>query len=145
MTALPYPMPSSQAVSAAMKGNHKAGTRPERRLRSALHRRGHRFRVLLPLTIEGVRVRPDIVFTRRRLAVFVDGCFWHSCPDHGTAPRVNLDYWRPKLERNQARDRRVDEALTRAGWSVVRVWEHVGIEAAVAVVEARIEKPNGTT
>lgn len=119
-----------------MKGNRKSGTGPERRLRTALHRRGHRFRILLPLTIEGVRVRPDIVFLRRRLAVFVDGCFWHCCPEHGTAPRVNLDYWRPKLERNRARDRLVNDALTSGGWTVVRVWEHGEVDAAVAAVEA---------
>ena len=77
-------------------------------------------------------VRPDIVFTRARLAVFVDGCFWHCCPIHGNQPRANTDYWRPKLARNVARDRAVDEALAAAGWSVLR---GLGARAAGAAAD----------
>jgi len=65
-----------------------------------------------------------VVFTRARLAVFVDGCFWHCCPDHGNTPRANSAYWEPKLARNVARDRAVDRALARHGWQVLRAWEH---------------------
>jgi DNA mismatch endonuclease (patch repair protein) len=79
-------------------------------------------------------VRPDLVFTRARVAVFVDGCFWHSCPEHGDRPRINTGYWLPKLEANVARDRRVDRALTDDGWDVVRIWEHEDpLEAAARV------------
>jgi DNA mismatch endonuclease (patch repair protein) len=69
-------------------------------------------------------VRPDVVFTRQRVAIFVDGCFWHSCPDHGNIPHRNREYWEPKLERNRARDRQVDLALAKSGWRVLRIWEH---------------------
>ena len=70
------------------------------------------------------RVRPDFVFAARRLAVFVDGCFWHGCPQHGTRPRGNAAFWRAKFRRNQARDRRDTRRLGRAGWKVLRLWEH---------------------
>src|SRR5262249_51096120 len=76
--------------------------------------------------------RPDIVFTARRVAVFVDGCFWHCCPEHGSQPAANTWYWEPKLRRNVERDRAADVALGRAGWTVVRLWEHESLEAAVA-------------
>src|SRR3990167_933129 len=84
-----YPAPTSRAVSEAMRGNRSRDTRPELRLRSDLHRKGLRFRANLALELEGITIRPDIVFSRRRVAVFVDGCFWHSCKRHGTRPRVN--------------------------------------------------------
>jgi DNA mismatch endonuclease (patch repair protein) len=70
------------------------------------------------------QVRPDFVFTARRLAVFVDGCFWHGCPRHGTRPRGNAAFWRAKFRRNQARDLRDTRRLRRAGWKVLRLWEH---------------------
>ena len=76
------------------------------------------------MDVGGVRARPDVVFTRQRIAVFVDGCFWHSYPNQGSSPRSNAAYWSPKLARNVERDRRIDEALREAGWTVVRVWEH---------------------
>lgn len=110
---------------------------PELRLRSVLHRDGYRFRTHLAIRTPERLVRPDIVFTRARLAVFVDGCFWHCCPIHGNQPKANTDYWRPKLERNVVRDRAVDQALTDAGWSVLRAWEHEDPEAAAKrVIEA---------
>jgi DNA mismatch endonuclease (patch repair protein) len=107
-----------------MRRNPRRDTVPERAVRSELHRRGLRFRKDLPLRVPGRVVRPDVVFTRARLAVFVDGCFWHRCPKHGNVPRANGDYWRPKLERNVARDRAVDAALGEVGWRVLRAWEH---------------------
>lgn len=112
------------AVSSVMRGNRSRNSRPEVALRSALHRRGLRYRTHYQLNVGEVRVRPDVVFTRKRLAVFVDGCFWHSCPEHHTVPRTNEGYWLPKLRRNIERDRRVDEALRSEGWRVLRVWEH---------------------
>jgi DNA mismatch endonuclease, patch repair protein len=107
-----------------MSRNRRRDTRPELALRSSLHKRGIRFRVDHTVRVDAISVRPDVVFTRWRVAVFVDGCFWHVCPAHGNIPARNRDYWVPKLERNVARDRRVDAALAGAGWRVVRAWEH---------------------
>lgn len=122
-----------------MQGNRRRDTGPERRLRSALHARGFRFRIDHPIELGGRRVRPDIVFTRQRVAVFVDGCFWHACPQHGTQPRTHAPYWSQKLARNVARDRRVDADLESSGWRVVRVWEHEAPEAAAAIVVAALD------
>lgn len=105
----------------------------ERALRSALHAAGLRFR--LHRRIEGVTV--DIVFPRPKVAVFIDGCFWHGCPKHATFPKSNEDYWLPKLKENKARDRRQTARLRRAGWTVIRVWEHDCLPPASRVV-ARI-------
>lgn len=129
-----YPFPTSDAVSAAMRANRKRDTGPELKLRSLLHARGLRFRANLELSVTGLRVRPDIVFTQRRVAVFVDGCFWHSCRWHGTIPRVNTHYWLPKLRHVAARDRKVKKLLRRAGWTVVRLWEHTPLERAADLV-----------
>lgn len=105
-----------------MKQQRRRDTRPEVAIRSALHRAGLRFRV--DHKLDGLRRRGDIVFPRRRLVVFVDGCFWHGCPEHRTWPKENADWWRAKLEANVARDRDTDARLARLGWTVVRVWEH---------------------
>ena len=137
----PYPWPTSAAASAVMRGNRRRDTRPERALRSALHARGLRFRVDLPLRLpEGRPVRPDVVFTRHRVAVFVDGCFWHGCPAHGNTPRANADYWVAKIERNRARDRRVDAGLLQVGWSSLRVWEHEPVDRALERVVGALER-----
>lgn len=133
---LAYPSPSSSAVTRVMKSNRKVDTKPEVLIRSSLHACGMRFRKNYELRLAALRVRPDIVFTRRKVAVFVDGCFWHGCPEHGTRPRVNQAYWDPKLERNRRRDCAVDSALRDAGWRVIRLWEHVPICDAVAAVRA---------
>ena len=99
-----------------MRANRRADTKPELALRSALHRRGYRFRKDHRLDLDaGARVRPDIAFTARRVAVFVDGCFWHACPEHGRNPAVNEWYWAPKLRRTVERDRAADAALVAAG------------------------------
>lgn len=135
MPRLPYPYPTSADVSQRMRRNGRRDTRPEIALRAVLHRRGLRFRKDLPLRVPGRLVRPDVIFTRARLAVFVDGCFWHCCPIHGNQPRANSDYWRPKLARNVDRDRAVDSALTAAGWHVLRAWEHEAPELVADRVE----------
>lgn len=121
---LPYPAPTSKAASAVMRANRKRDTAPELALRSALHRRGLRYRIDVAIIAGPIRVKPDVVFTRRRVAVFVDGCWWHQCPLHANAPKVNTAYWLPKLRRNVERDRETEEALVGGGWAVVRLWEH---------------------
>jgi len=105
-----------------MQRQRRRDTVPELALRSLLHRRGFRYRVDAPLP--GLRRRADLLFPGARVAVFVDGCFWHGCPDHGTWPRQNAPWWREKIESNQRRDRDTDERLRANGWVVLRVWEH---------------------
>ncbi len=98
-------------------------TAPELALRRELHKRGLRYRVDAP-PVPGLRRRADLLFTRAKVAVFVDGCFWHVCPIHSTEPKANAPFWSEKLAANVARDRDTDRRLTEAGWAVVRVWEH---------------------
>jgi DNA mismatch endonuclease, patch repair protein len=126
-----------------MRANRRTGTKPEMALRRALHKQGYRYRKDYRLDLAGARVRPDIVFTARRVAVFVDGCFWHACPQHGTKPAANTWYWEPKLARNVQRDRAADAALAAAGWKVVRVWEHESLEGAVASVILALASSHG--
>jgi DNA mismatch endonuclease (patch repair protein) len=139
MAPLPYPVPSHAAVSKRMSRNPRRDTRPERRLRQTLHERGLRFRVDHPVRVDELTVRPDVVFTRWRVAVFVDGCFWHCCPEHGNIPRRNRDYWVPKLERNTRRDQRIDTTLRGAGWRVVRAWEHEASDSVAERVVAALQ------
>lgn len=148
--ALPYPAPADNDVTLRMSRNRRRDTRPELLLRRRLHAEGLRFRVDYPVDTGEIRVRPDIVFTRRRLAVFVDGCFWHGCPQHGNVPARNQSYWVPKFERNRARDRVVTEGLIRAGWSVIRVWEHEPIPDVTETIiqllgEVSARDPEGRT
>jgi DNA mismatch endonuclease (patch repair protein) len=136
-----YPRPSSEGRAANMRAIRRTDTKPEIALRQALHRQGYRFRKDYRLDLaDGKRVRPDIAFTARRVAVFVDGCFWHACPDHGSKPANNTWYWEPKLRRNVERDRVADAALSAAGWDVVRVWEHEPLDAAVTAVLAALTR-----
>ena len=123
-----------------MLGNRRTGTRPEVALRSALHAAGMRFRKDSRLDLGSVKTRPDVVFTRAKVAVFVDGCFWHSCPDHATQPKRNADYWLPKLARNVQRDRDHDAALNAHSWIVVRIWEHEPLDRAVEFVAAALSR-----
>lgn len=130
-----YPEPSSPAATSVGRGNRRVDSRPEVALRSKLHRRGFRFRKDLLVQAAGVRVHVDIAFTRARLAVFLDGCFWHSCPQHGRAPQENESYWVPKLRANRKRDRVVNQALSADEWQVVRVWEHEPVAEAADKIE----------
>jgi DNA mismatch endonuclease, patch repair protein len=122
------PRASSAAVRAVMMANRKTDTAPERALRSALHGRGLRYRIHARL--DDVACQVDVVFLKARVAVFVDGCFWHRCPHHGVRPRTNSHYWDAKIDRNVARDRQNTRDLENAGWTVVRVWEHEAPEEA---------------
>ncbi len=136
-SGLPYPMPSSVAVTRMMKANRSQDTRPEVTLRSALYAHGFRFRKHLAIhDMEGRPMRVDIAFTRLRVAVFVDGCFWHQCPKHSQTPKANRNYWEPKLARNVERDLVTTKRLKRAGWKVIRVWEH----DVPAIASARIAR-----
>jgi DNA mismatch endonuclease (patch repair protein) len=121
-----------------MQGNRSTDTSPEMKLRRELHRRGLRFRVHFA-PVPGLRCRPDIVFTRQRLVVFVDGCFWHRCSQHASSPVRNSDYWQAKFERNVDRDRRNDRALAEAGWKVLRIWEHDAPGDAASQVQELLE------
>lgn len=114
-------------------------TAPELAIRSELHRRGYRFRVDFP-PIPGVRRRADLVFTRRKVAVFVDGCFWHGCPEHGTWPERNATFWREKILANKTRDADTNERLTDAGWIVIRIWEHEDPAVAADLVESALRQ-----
>lgn len=124
-----------------MQANRRRDTAPELAVRRLLHARGLRFRVDYRLE-KSLRTRADIVFTRRRVAVFIDGCFWHGCPLHATQPKSNADYWGPKLARNVARDCEADAALRNAGWTVLRYWEHEDPrEVAVLITLAVLGAP----
>jgi len=133
-----YPVPSSEAVSNAMRQNRKTGSRPEVSLRRELHRRGLRYRKNPPLRTDAGIVTPDLAFVGPKVAVFVDGCFWHSCPTHGNTPETNRGYWEPKLRRNRERDREATAALIAEGWVVVRVWEHEPPKGAATTVETAV-------
>lgn len=125
------------ATSARMSRQRRAGTDPEMALRRELHRRGLRYFVdRAPL--RGQRRRADVVFPRARIAVYVDGCFWHRCPEHATNPKNNAQWWADKLAGNVARDRATDAALTEAGWQVIRVWEHEDPVAAADLVQSAV-------
>jgi DNA mismatch endonuclease (patch repair protein) len=135
---------SSPETRRSMRSNRRTDTLPERTLRSALHRQGLRFRKDYRVELDDLRVRVDVVFPRRKLAVFIDGCFWHRCPQHRTDPRSNGDFWERKLSRNVERDREVDVALMKAGWTVVRCWEHEPTNAAAERVRNALETLSAT-
>ncbi|BAH31032.1 very short patch repair endonuclease [Rhodococcus erythropolis] len=117
-------MPATDpATSARMSAQRRRDTKPEIALRRELHRRGLRYFVDRA-PVKGVRRRADLVFPRRKVAVFVDGCFWHSCPQHATFPKNNAQWWTDKLAANVVRDRDTDARLTEQGWTVIRIWEH---------------------
>jgi DNA mismatch endonuclease (patch repair protein) len=130
-----------------MLANARRDTTPEMLIRRELHARGYRYRVDYPLVIDRRR-RADIVFPRLRLAVFIDGCFWHGCPQHGTRPKQNADYWLPKLERNRTRDEETNALLADAGWTVLRFWEHEDAGDVVERIESVVSdlrRRSGTT
>lgn len=126
---------SSEHARRTMVANKRRDTKPELALRSILHSRGLRFRVDCS-PMRGVRSRADLVFTKAKIAVFVDGCFWHGCSEHFIMPKTNSEYWSAKIGGNTARDNAVNQTLTEAGWTVMRVWEHEDANAAADRIEA---------
>lgn len=117
-------MPTAATV-ATMKANRRRDTKPELALRRLLHAAGYRYRVDYRIDLpDGSRVRPDIVFTKRKVAVFVDGCFWHGCPEHKSVPKTNTEFWVAKIRRTVDRDARDGARLAAAGWRVLHIWEH---------------------
>jgi DNA mismatch endonuclease (patch repair protein) len=124
---------SSKGTRTSMRSNRGRDTKPELKLRSLLHREGRRFRVNAR-PVATLRRTADVVFTKAKVAVFVDGCFWHGCTTHRNIPATNRDFWAPKIEGNKSRDRETDRLLVEHGWFVVRVWEHTSIDDAVALV-----------
>jgi DNA mismatch endonuclease Vsr len=136
-TLPPQSWASSVQVHVTMRGNRSKNTTPEMKLRSLLHRRGLRYRVDAPPT-SGTRRRADVVFPKQRVAVFVDGCFWHGCQEHYRPSTKNIAFWEEKLATNRSRDAQTNEALAAAGWTVIRVWEHEDISGAADRIEAAV-------
>jgi DNA mismatch endonuclease (patch repair protein) len=120
-----------------MERQRRRDTRPELDLRKALHAAGYRFRVNYPVPGQPRR-SIDVAFTKQRLAVFVDGCFWHGCQDHGVSPRNNSTWWAEKLERNRQRDLDVSRHLEEAGWRVIRLWEHEAVADQLARLQGSL-------
>lgn len=129
---MPESWATSEGTRKSMLANTRRDTTTELAVRRLLHARGLRYRVD-HAPVPGLRRRADIVFTRARLAIFIDGCFWHGCPLHATSPQRNSDYWGPKLAANIARDADTNIQLEAAGWTVLRFWEH---ESPLDVVSA---------
>ncbi|HUV02481.1 MAG TPA: very short patch repair endonuclease [Desulfobacteria bacterium] len=123
------PSPSSEAAFKRMKAAKPRDTAPEKALRSALHKKGLRFRIDVK-PIKELNRKADVVFRSAKVAVFVDGCFWHGCPIHGTQAKANAEFWEQKIKQNQERDTDTTRQLKAAGWRVIRVWEHEDPERA---------------
>lgn len=117
-----------------MRGNRGRDTKPELALRSAIHALGLRYRVGLR-PVPRVRRTADIVFTKAKVAVFLDGCFWHGCPEHHRPAKQNSGFWIAKIEGNKARDADTDNRLREAGWEVIRIWEHEDPVAAATLIQ----------
>ncbi|MFD3520574.1 very short patch repair endonuclease [Streptomyces sp. NPDC058653] len=142
---MPKVVPSSATVSARMSRQASRDTAPEVAVRKILHAAGLRYRVNVP--VPGMPRRTiDIVFGPAKIAVFLDGCFWHGCPEHATSPKSNAEWWRAKLDKNIARDRETTEHLEAQGWTVLRFWEHEDpedISQAVARTKEATSPPHG--
>jgi DNA mismatch endonuclease (patch repair protein) len=128
------PPASSPEVSLRMKKQRSADTGLEMRLRRDLYGRGLRYRLHTAL-VPGTRRKVDLAFNTARVAVFLDGCFWHACPEHGSTPAANGDWWSNKLAENAARDTDTNRRLNEAGWTVIRIWEHEDLRAAADRIE----------
>jgi DNA mismatch endonuclease (patch repair protein) len=139
-TATVKPPASTPGTRKSMRANRRTDTKPELALRSELHRRGLRFRKDMPIPLDGLRARPDVVFPRAKVAILLDGCWWHGCSEHGMRPKRNAKFWNHKLDETIERDRRVRAALADAGWTVIQVWEHEPIEDATERIECVVRE-----
>lgn len=128
---------SSPGNRKSMLGNRNRDTSPELALRRLVHATGLRYRVAAK-PLPGMRRTADLVFRPVKVAVFIDGCYWHGCPDHFVLPKTNTEYWRAKIERNMERDRDTDSRLRAADWTVLRFWEHESAELCAPVVCATV-------
>nr|WP_276113845.1 very short patch repair endonuclease [Desertimonas flava] len=130
-------------MSARMSRVPRRDTLPELAVRRRLHNRGLRYRVDTRPE-PSIRRRADVVFRRERVAVFVDGCYWHGCPEHCRLSGANLAWWKSKIAANQARDHDTDARLEAAGWIVIRAWAHEAPEAVATRVEAAVRGRRGS-
>ncbi|MEV5105722.1 very short patch repair endonuclease [Streptomyces massasporeus] len=142
------PPAGSWASSAARRRNMQAirnrDTKPEWLIRRLVHAKGLRYRVAAK-PLPGLRRTADMVFGPAKVAVFIDGCYWHGCPQHYVPPRTNPGYWSDKVARNVARDRDTDQRLAAAGWTVLRFWEHEPAAECAAQIAAEVatRRPHG--
>lgn len=132
------PEASSENARRTMRANKRKDTSIELAIRRRLHASGVRYRVDHPVDASDRRRRADIVFTRARIAIFIDGCFWHGCPEHYVEPKANSEYWRPKITRNRERDLDSTQRLQEAGWKVMRFWEHEDPDLVAAEISAAV-------
>jgi DNA mismatch endonuclease (patch repair protein) len=123
-----------------MARTHARDNPVEKALRSALFRSGLRYRIHYPVPGRPRRTI-DVAFPSRKLAVFIDGCFWHGCPEHGTWPTRNGPFWREKIQANRARDLQTDSSLRALGWRVLRFWEHDSDEKCVRQILRALKNP----
>ncbi|MDF6062697.1 very short patch repair endonuclease [Streptomyces sp. JH010] len=131
--------PSSPGVSARMSRQARRDTAPEVAVRKLLHGAGYRYRI--NERVPGMSRRTiDIAFTRAKVAVMIDGCFWHGCPEHATQPKSNAEWWRQKLDRNMTRDTETTEYLASQGWTVLRFWEHTPAEEVAEAVRVAVDQ-----
>ncbi|MEU8251654.1 very short patch repair endonuclease [Nonomuraea sp. NPDC048916] len=135
------PPASSPEVTARLSGQVRKNTGLEMTLRRVLHARGLRYRLHVPVSGRPRRT-VDITFPRQRVAVFLDGCFWHGCPDHGSIPKSNSAWWLDKLDRNRQRDADTNAHLRAHGWTVLRFWEHEDVMTAADVIESVVRRPS---
>ena len=130
---------STPEARSRMQRVRQKNTSAESALRRELHAHGIRYRVQVRVLIKPRRVA-DVAFSGLRVAVFVDGCFWHGCPAHATWPKQNADFWRTKIEANMARDNDTDERLRAEGWKIIRVWAHEEPKVAAARIAHILER-----
>ncbi|MFJ2934033.1 very short patch repair endonuclease [Streptomyces sp. NPDC087219] len=137
------PPAGSWASSAARRRNMQAirsrDTKPEQQVRRLIHAQGLRYRVAAK-PLPDLRRTADIIFRPVKVAVFIDGCYWHGCPEHYVAPRTNPGYWSDKVARNMARDSDTNQRLEEAGWTVLRFWEHESPEECAMRITAEVAK-----
>lgn len=127
----------NEGTRKSMQSNKGRDTKPELALRRAVHALGLRYRVSVR-PLPAIRRTSDLVFTKAKVAVFLDGCFWHGCPQHHTKAATNAAFWAEKVERTRKRDGETDRLLQEAGWKVIRIWEHENPVEAAARVEAAV-------